>query len=248
MSLNSRYVSIKLVIDKLIRDNKYDNEVDFEEALEWSYEALAKIKRPESLIETFCTLTVVGHKAELPCDLFRLIGLREATTNMPLIWASDIFNKHRNCIDDAMDICNDSLEYTQNDNYLFFNFEEGEVEIAYYGFPVDEDGYLKIPDEDAYIEAVSKYLRYMIDYRMWRSDRLSDKVYNKSEQDWLWYIAQAKNAGKMPSIDQMESLKRQYIRLVPVYNRHNASFKNLNKSEQRFTKNSLNSNNNALDI
>lgn len=247
MSLNSKYVSIKLIIDKLFRDNKYENEVDFEEALEWAYEALSKIGRPESLIEKFCTLTIEGFKTELPCDLYQLNGLREPDSSTMLLWATNIFHNWENCSENTVQ-CDSSLEYKLTDNFIKFNFEEGEVDIAYLAFPTDDDGYLKIPDKDSYIEAITKYLQYKIDYRLWRSDRLSDKVFNKSEQEWLWYIAQAKNSGKMPSMDKMESLKRQYLRLIPVGNRHNGAFTNLNKAEQRYTKNSFNSSNNSIDI
>lgn len=107
------------------------------------------------------------------------------------------------------------LTYEINDNYIFPNFKEGDIEMAYKAFPVSETGLPKIPDDIAFKKAVEYYIRHQINHRMWRIGSIQDKVYQKEEQDKDWYIGKAQNKARLPSYDEMESLKNDHIRLTP---------------------------------
>jgi hypothetical protein len=55
--------------------------------------------------------------------------------------------------------------------------------------------------------------------------RLARDVYEHIEQQSLWYLASGTTKGSMPSIDQMESLKNRWIRLIQDPNLHDSSFR-----------------------
>lgn len=127
--------------------------------------------------------------------------------------------------------CEDAT-YTLNSNYIFTNFKEGKVLMSYWSFPVDKDGLPMVPDQIKFKKAVAAYIKERIDYQLWRADKISDKIYNKSETEWLWYVGAAGNAGRMPNIDQMESWKNQAMRLIPKMNMHRNFFKELGNQQQ----------------
>lgn len=122
--------------------------------------------------------------------------------------------------------------YKINDNYIFTSFKTGKVYIAYKSFPVDQDGFPKIPDNIKFKKAVESYIRYKIDYRMWRKGDIEDKIYKDSEKEWLWYVGAASTSMRILSIDQMESLQNQMLHLIPRLNQHSNYFRSLNEREQ----------------
>lgn len=125
--------------------------------------------------------------------------------------------------------------YKLNNNYIFTNFKNGFVEMAYKAYPVDEFGMPMVPDNIKFIKAVEWYLISRIDYKRWRTTRLpSDmKVYEHSDREALWYIQSARSAAQVPSLAQMESIKRMLLRSIPKINQFQNSFKGSNIQEQR---------------
>ena len=65
-----------------------------------------------------------------------------------------------------------------------------------------------------------------IDYIAWRKGELRSDIFQHSEQEWQWYVGQAGNKAKMPSIDQLEGIKNQVMRLLPNINAHETFFSN----------------------
>lgn len=116
--------------------------------------------------------------------------------------------------------------YKLNDSFIFTNYKDGYVFIAYSAMPVDEDGFPLIPDNKRYIEAVKCFIRWKVDYILWRSDELNEKVYRDSEREWLWYVASAGNSIRMPNADGMQSLLQQ-IKLIPTKYAHDNFFNTL---------------------
>lgn len=124
------------------------------------------------------------------------------------------------------------ITYELNDNYIFTSFKEGaDVLISYYAFPIDAEGFPLIPDNQKFREATAAFVRYKIDYKLWRRGKLDSNVFNYSEREKDWYIGAATTAGAMPSVDTMESWKKQLGRLVPRFNEHSKMFDNLGQQE-----------------
>jgi len=62
---------------------------------------------------------------------------------------------------------------------------------------------------------------------------ISESIYAKLAQERDWYIAAAQTRGHMPSVDQLEGIKNNIIRLIPKINQHSDAFKTANHQEQR---------------
>jgi hypothetical protein len=60
------------------------------------------------------------------------------------------------------------VTYKINDNYIITTFKEGaSVLMAYKAFPVDEDGYPLIPDNEKFKQAVQWYIMHKLAFRTW---------------------------------------------------------------------------------
>jgi hypothetical protein len=123
--------------------------------------------------------------------------------------------------------------FSINDNYITFNRETGKACIAYWAFPIDEDGFPIIPDDAKYRRAVQDYLIYKIDYRLWRQQAIPKDVFEKSETNWLWSIGSVSAHLKMPSLEQMEVIKSSLIRLIPKFHSYQNFFSDLATNPNR---------------
>ncbi len=123
-------------------------------------------------------------------------------------------------------------EYRLDWPYIKTSFKEGQVCIAYVGQPLDERGFPMIPDEVSYIEAIKRYITYKVKYSEFLQGHLPGNIYMKLEDDWHWYCKQARNKMTMPkSVDDLQNLKDQHIRLLPKPNRYHRFFGHLHSAE-----------------
>jgi hypothetical protein len=130
------------------------------------------------------------------------------------------------------------------------NFEKGFIALAYKAVPVDEDGFPKIPDDIKFKNAVKYHIMWKLAFLRLMSNKISTQAYQIIERDRDWYIGAAQTRSHMPSMDMMESIKNNWIRLIPKINQHRDGFKSANMQEQRIlhnagTYNRNNSNNNT---
>lgn len=124
------------------------------------------------------------------------------------------------------------VTYDVNANFIRTSFKDGaKVLMSYEAFPIDDRGFPMIPDNIKFRKAVEWYVRMMIDYTLWRTDKIKREIYEHSEREWNWYCGAATTAGLMPTLDVMESWKNQLVRLMPRFNQHEQTFDNLGAQE-----------------
>lgn len=250
MSLtNGRYVSVRAVIGKVYRDMGMADQIEFADAVEWAGEAIELIGAPFHMEEKVEELTVSNYRASLPCDLHYIITARGLITSdidncnsdkiayRPMRYSTDAFH-HYYCKNNGDHFCKSDLTYKVNDNFLFSNFETGKVMIAFKAIPTDKDGYPKIPDDVKFREAVAGHIKWKLAFIKWVGGKIPQAVYQKIEQDRDWYIGAAQTRGQMPSVDMMESIKNNWIRLIPKINQHRDGFEGAGHQEERYTQNS----------
>lgn len=124
------------------------------------------------------------------------------------------------------------VTYRIEGNYIYTSFkDDAKILLSYRAFPVDLDGFPLIPDNIKFKQAVQSYIRMKCDYRMWRKNRIERGIYEHSEREWMWYCGAATTAGNIPTIDGMESLKNQWMHLIPRLNEQNKFFGSLGNQE-----------------
>jgi len=246
---NGKYVSVHTIIEKAYRDLGLSDDINFGDAVEWIGEAIELIGTPMQLSDKVANIDICSYKGKLPCDLHLITTSRAATgitvedlAETPcrftaMRYSTDAFHHHycNSCKDHG---CDSDLTYKVNDNYVFTNFETGVVQMSYKAIPTDKDGFPLVPDDIKFKEGVAGHLKWKIAFIRWANGKMPAAVYQKLEQDRDWYIGAAQNRGHMPSVDQMESIKNNWIRLIPKINQHADSFRSAGHREERYTHNS----------
>jgi hypothetical protein len=119
------------------------------------------------------------------------------------------------------------VTYRINNDYVFTSLTECKLLMSYLAYPVDKEGYPLIPDNIKFKQAVQAFLRYKLDYRLWRKGELLRDVFEYSEREYMWYVGAATTAGLMPSLDMMESWKNMHLKIMPRFNEHSKFFDDL---------------------
>jgi len=239
----TNYKSIKTIIAKLYRDIGPTTASSISEGhmVEWIAEALSKIGSyyQYEQLKTCIEVDSSG-KAKLPVNFYRLVDI--AYQSQPLSWASNNLINDYGCDGCTIPTCCTGHNFYINDCYVVTDIKPTDADvndpklvcISYLGVPVDEEGFPKVPDDVYFDEALSKYITYMVDYREWRKANIPDKVFQKSEQDWLFYVNSARGAANMPGLGQLENLKNMWVRMIPKSNEYNNFFANNSKQERRY--------------
>jgi hypothetical protein len=151
----------------------------------------------------------------------------------PMRWATDTFHTKQHCSDFDF-YCKSNHTYTVSGNHIFTNFDNGKALMSYLAIPTDEEGYPLIPADEWWRQAVQYEIAYKIAFKMFIQGNITDKVYQMIEKERDWKVAQAVNKTKTPGIDEMESFKNQWLRLIPKYNNHSSMFRNMQLPEKMF--------------
>jgi len=123
--------------------------------------------------------------------------------------------------------------FSMNNSYVTFNVESGIACMAYWAFPVDDEGFPMIPDLHEVKMAVAYYLQERLDYKLWRKGVLSGEVYKDAKRERNWYMAQAYSQVRVPDEHQMEVMKNMMLKMIVRKDDYLTSFRNLNKQGNR---------------
>ena len=108
-----------------------------------------------------------------------------------------------------------SIKYTINNNYIKLNVKEGYIRLVYSAMPLDIDGYPLVPDESSFRDALYWYIVTHLYYPDWVLGTIRDRVFEHAESKWRFYAKQAYAVSLLPDIAQLESIKNQWLKLMP---------------------------------
>lgn len=256
--MRERFVSINFIIEALYRDLALDQEPNWLDWVEWAAEALDYIgARLQYVIRSTdnCDqpyLEVVCNKAKLPKDFHKIITPVVFNGKVLLPQHNDKIYANPNTNEVTATFQNDPVDssvapqinmtsepitgsdyYTIVDGCIVTSIESGNLIINYLAIPMDDQGFPMIPDEYFYRDAIKAYITYRIDHIAYRKGSITDRVYNESKQRWIYTSQAARNEANMPTTDEMELIKRQWIRLYPDWNAFDNGMRTLNNSHLR---------------
>ena len=254
--MNGNYIPMNRVIENVYRDYGFDN-LDWIHCVEWIGECLDLIGAPLTYIEKATDgneklghqspIIITENRGVLPCDMHQLIGAFRCIDGnwIPMRVSTDTTHIAYKC-NQTDDYTRTSGEtYKLNNGHIFTEFGEGEVIMVYMANPTDAEGFPMVPDNIKYIKACQAYIADKVMFKKEiQGKSISGRVVNKIETDLAWYTGAADSAARIPTIDQMESWKNNFTKLIPNINSHAGAFRSDGMMERRFN-NSNNNNNNS---
>jgi len=234
------YVSVNEIIEKVYRDNEYGHELDWGDAISWVGEVIGLIGAPAMFIEKTTgnslltpDITIVDYRGELPIDFHSILpgGVRDKDSGRVYDHATDKFHSRQRITKESAQNTTALLTFIIKDKYIDTNQLTGTIEMAYTAYKVDDDGFPMIPDNERVKKCVGAYITERIDHRLWRKNKISERVYRDSEKDYLWYIGSAQNIMHQMTPEQRHAWTQHWTRLLPVLNQKDFSYAYMNSSE-----------------
>lgn len=248
MALNNKQISVKSIIAKVYRDLQLTDEEPFMDFIEWMAEALDFIHVYPQYEHKTGRVQIKNYKGELPCDYINLESI--GYNGMNIRYTTDMFGPrdtsptgryytpyayNQDKLANVVLVTNENrlgpnATFKIEGGYFLTSFKEGNLDIAYLGLPLDEEGYPLIPDHVSFKEALYWYVVYKFLYPKVLKGDVQGQFYQDAYQKWQYYCNQAGAEALMPDLITLENIKRSYLTLRLRPNLVDNFFRTLNKS------------------
>lgn len=253
--ITTRYTNLTEILERVRRDYGFE-EVYYDECKEWVWDVIGFMGAPELLIPKTQTIPIRNWRGELPIDVYDLKDhlLRESKSGRVMTLSTEVFMKddvvkdrdsiimydesvnfdedaervpgvkYASIISTLYDI--DDYAYKIQGDFIFTAIKEGEVELSYTAFPMDEKKLEPlIPDEPKAIRAVVNYLAERIAFRLMMVDKLSERKYEGIKQEYLFNVGAAITKARIQSVPELENLKNRTLQIMKDLHPYRRGFK-----------------------
>lgn len=224
-----------------VMKNPLASELTYEECAEYALEFIKILGAPVAYENKLIVLDLLSYKAELPCDLLYLNGVRYITglqnnvTGIAMRESSNVY--HLDPIEfnnsDSNSIYNSNSEFTYKiqKGIIFTSQCNGCIQISYQGIATDENGYPLIPDNEKVMIGMEYYILSRYLEPLWMMGKITDKAFEYIQQKRYFYTPSAFTALQMPSVDKMETVMNGINRLIINTSAHQNFFKKFGEKE-----------------
>ena len=115
--------------------------------------------------------------------------------------------------------------YKLQGSVLFTSFKEGEIVVSYKAIPVDGEGLPLLIDNPVFLRALESYIKKEVFTILFDVGKISPAVLQNTQQHYAWAAGQLQSEFTIPSISEMESIRKDWCTLLQRTNRFKNSFK-----------------------
>lgn len=224
---NRNTVSIKFILNKLLRDEPYIPELNLGDAIEWAGECINLLGINSLYVSDICKIDIKDYRGVFPSNFKKLEAIREVDTNIALSETTRKFPKGQS----SDSIAINELDFDIKENVIFTGFEKGTIECKILKYNLDEEGFPLIPDEERTINCIYWYIAQKVAWKQFAIGNMPQGIYDRIDQQASWYMGSARYKGKTPNKQKMQSIMDQQMQIVPNQFLYRHSFVNLENIE-----------------
>lgn len=236
------YKSLGEILWKVLK-NPLCQELTYEEAAEYALEFLKLLGAPLIYLDKTQVLNLTNYKAELPCDLLYIKGIRfsencgdkQSGQQIAMRQATNIYHMNSNEFsnnDNSPNHGNSEFTYNIQKGIVFTSMESGNLEISYEAIATDDEGYPLIPDHQKVFLGMEYYIMSRYLEPLYLTGKITDKAFEYIQQKRYFYMPSAFTSLTMPTLDRMENLMNGLNRLIINTTTHQNFFKKAGEKER----------------
>lgn len=224
------YISIKEILNRLMR-HPLLRDVNLDQVIQYTIDFISIFGMPKFYFDKQETLHIEDYRAVLPCDLISINQVKECSTNTCLrsmtdnFLSEDYYNK-RNGYRVPQE-----LTFKVQGQIIFTSFREGDITVSYKAIPVDDNGFPLLIDNPTFLKTLEAYIKKEIFTIMFDMGKITTPVLQNAQQQYSWLAGQLQSEFTIPSISEMESLKRSWCTLLQRTTSFNDGFRNNGNQE-----------------
>ena len=220
-----RYISIKEVLDNLL-DNPLLQDLTLERVVNYTIDFIRKVGMPKVYIEKTANLEVKEYRALLPCDLIRIIQIKDCKSDLCFRQMTSSYIPTDNDRDYE-------LTFKTQGRILYTSIKECTIRLAYKAIPVDDDGFPLLIDNPLYLKTLELYIKKEVFGDLFTQGKVNQNVLNYVEQQYAWNVGQLQSEFTIPSVQEMESIKNMWTSLLQYNNHFVRDFKYSNSNHNK---------------
>ena len=223
--MTGKYVDIDYIMDQMAEFHPYITDVSKRKVAEYIWKITRRLGLEDMMYDRIAVIDIEDFRGVLPNDICDIEEgmVRDYESKIPLAAITDEFYRTENkttfetvrqlqvlqefCTTVPTDSELQIYTYKLTENHIYTGFEEGQVEMAYRAFPVDKYGMPLVVDNEKIIDAIVSYIAMMYAKTMVMMDKLSANKYGLLEQEYLFNLASARSAGKIPDHAEMNTIR-----------------------------------------
>ena len=189
------YISINELASRIL-DNTLLSDVNIEQIIRHTLDFMTKFGINGIYQDKEAILTVQDYRALLPCDLIRIMQIKDCKSGLCFRQMTSSYIPTDNDRDYE-------LTFKTQGRVLYTSIKECEVKL----------------DNPLYLKTLELYIKKEVYGDLFAQGKLNQNVLNHIEQQYAWNVGQLQSEFNTPSIQEMESIKNMWTSLLQ-YNNH----------------------------
>lgn len=224
------YTNIREVLSRILK-HPLLQDVTLEQAVQYTLDFISTFGMPKIYQDKEEMVHIEDFRAKLPCDLISINQIKECKTGICLRSMTDNFMPKERYDEDAGYKKIQELTFKTQGQVLFTSFKTGDVLISYKAIPIDKDGFPLLIDNPVFLRALEAYIKKEVFTILFDMGKITPAVLQNTQQQYAWLAGQLQSEFTIPSISEMESLKRSWCTLLQRTTSFNDGFRNNGNQE-----------------
>ena len=219
------YINIREALSRILR-HPLLQDVTLEQAVQYTIDFIGIFGMPKLYQDKEEVLHIEDFRAKLPCDLISINQIKECKTGVCLRSMTDNFMPREQYDRSADYKIPQELSFKTQGQLLYVSFKTGDVSVSYKAIPVDKDGFPLLIDNPVFLKALEAYIKREAFTILFDMGKIAPVVLQNTQQQYAWLAGQLQSEFTIPSISEMESIKRSWCTLLQRTSEFNNGFKN----------------------
>lgn len=219
------YINIREALSRILR-HPLLQDMTLEQAVQYTIDFIGIFGLPKLYQDKEEVLHIEDFRAKLPCDLISINQIKECKTGVCLRSMTDNFMPREHYDRSAGYKIPQELSFKTQGQVLYVSFKTGDVSVSYKAIPVDKEGFPLLINNPVFLKALEAYIKKEAFTILFDMGKIAPVVLQNTQQQYAWLAGQLQSEFTIPSISEMESIKRSWCTLLQRTSEFNNGFKN----------------------
>lgn len=224
------YISIKEILSRLMR-NPLLQDVTLEQAIQYTLDFIGIFGMPKLYQDKEEVIHIEEFRGILPCNLISINQIKECKSGLCMRSMTDNFMPKEYYTEKNSHKIPQELTFKTQGQIIYTSFKTGDIIISYKSLPIDKDGFPLLIDNSIFLKALELYIKKEVFTILFDMGKIQGPVLQNIQQQYAWLAGQLNSEFTIPSISEMESIKRSWCTLIQRNTSFNDGFRNNGNQE-----------------
>ena len=224
------YINIREALSRVMR-HPLLQDVTLEQAVQYTLDFIGIFGMPKLYQDEEEVIHIEEFRGLLPCNLISINQIKECKSGVCLRYMTDNFMPKEHYDKNVGYKVPQELTFKTQGQVLYVSFKTGDVSISYKSIPVDKDGFPLLIDNSVFLKTLEAYIKREVFTILFDMGKIQAAALQNAQQQYAWLAGTLQSEFTIPSISEMESIKRSWCTLIQRASSFNDGFRNNGNQE-----------------